>query len=170
MILSIFEYGKSKDFEDTIRAKLDDIDVENHTMKLYSGRVVNVSEALILTAQKSNMTIELTYPYGTKSKLMDDGTIIKRSHIVKDDPHCLGRQMYNSLAAALKSIDVSYMTAEKINISGQIHMTNELIRKYNSNKNKILYDVETRSMIEHQYGIKINRPSYFLKKYGDYLI
>lgn len=42
-------------------------------------------------------------------------------------------------------------------------MTNELIRKYNSNKNKILYDVETRSMIEHQYGIKINRPSYFLK-------
>ena len=127
-------------------------------------------EALILTAQKSNMTMELTYPYGTKSKLMDDGTIIKRSHIVKDDPHCLGRQMYNSLAAALKSIDVSYMTAEKINISGQIHMTNELIRKYNSNKNKILYDVETRSMIEHQYGIKINRPSYFLKKYGDYLI
>lgn len=170
MILSIFEYGKSKDFEDTIRAKLDDIDVENHTMKLYSGRVVNVSEALILTAQKSNMTMELTYPYGTKSKLMDDGTIIKRSHIVKDDPHCLGRQMYNSLAAALKSIDVSYMTAEKINISGQIHMTNELIRKYNSNKNKILYDVETRSMIEHQYGIKINRPSYFLKKYGNYLI
>lgn len=37
MILSIFEYGKSKDFEDTIRAKLDDIDVENHTMKLYSA-------------------------------------------------------------------------------------------------------------------------------------
>ena len=107
--------------------------------------------------------MELTYPYGTKSKLMDDGTIIKRSHIVKDDPHCLGRQMYNSLAAALKSIDVSYMTAEKINISGQIHMTNELIRKYNSNKNKILYDVETRSMIEHQYGIKINRLHIFLK-------
>ena len=60
MILSIFEYGKSKDFEDTIRAKLDDIDVENHTMKLYSGRVVNVSEALILTAQKSNMTINIS--------------------------------------------------------------------------------------------------------------
>lgn len=71
--------------------------------------------------------------------------------------------MYNSLAAALKSIDVSYMTAEKINISGQINMANELIRKYNSNKNKILYDIETRSMIEHQYGIKIKRPAYFLK-------
>ncbi len=49
-------------------------------------------------------------------------------------------------------------------------MANELIRKYNSNKNKILYDIETRSMIEHQYGIKIKRPAYFLKKYGDYLI
>ena len=48
-------------------------------------------------------------------------------------------------------------------------MTNELIQKYNSNKNKILYDVETRSMIEHQYGIKINRPSYFFKNNGDYL-
>lgn len=170
IVLSIFEFGKSKkDFENIIYAKLEDINEDTHEMKLHSGRIVHVSEELISCAKLSNIILELTTPYGRNAKLEDNGTIINKPGRAVDTPHNLGRCVYNALTSITKELNIGYMTAERINASGQVYMTNELARKHGVSGKDVLYNETLRREINNQYGISI-KPAFFMKKYGDYLI
>lgn len=169
IMLSIFEYGKSKsNFQDIIYAKMEDIDESINKMKLYSGRVVDVSDALIQFAKDSNVTLSVVPPYGNKFLLEENGTIIKKSQAGADNPVNLGRNVYSCLVAAFKSIGIGYMTANKLHVSGQIRMVKELAKKYNVSCEEIIQTIEYRSKVEYQYDSKI-RPTLFLRKYGSYL-
>lgn len=169
IILSVFEYGKSKiNFQDTINARLEDIDEKTHRMRLYSNRFVNVSEALIQIAKRSNVTLDLMPPYGRNAHLEEDGTIIKKPGRAIDRPSSLGRAVYKSFVKALESIDVGYITINKLHISGQIHMIKELAQQYNLSSEEIIKNPMYRSEIENQYDSTIT-PTVFLKKYGNYL-
>lgn len=168
ILLSFFEYGKSKlNFEDTVNARFRDIDEENHKMKLYSGRVVNVSDALIQFARISNNTFDVQLPYN-RIKLVEDGTIIKRSNRTVENPLRLGRNVYNSLMRALSHIGVERMSIDKISTSGQIHMINSIANEKGISGREVVYDDYYKKEIENQFDVII-QPAYFMKKYSDYV-
>ena len=169
ILLSFFEYGKSKkNFEDTVNARYQDINEENHTMKLYSGRTVNVSDALIQFARLSNNTLETQLPY-KRMTLVEDGTIIKHSSRLSNDPVRLARGLYNNFITSLSSIGVQHVSIDKISVSGQIDLINRKAKKYSVSGKELVYSEKYRSEIEAQFDISI-QPGFFIKKYGDYLI
>ena len=169
IMLSIFEYGKSQsNFQDTIYAKMGDIDESTHKMKLYSGRIVDVSDALIQFAKNSNATLNVNPPYGANFHLEENGTIIKKSKTRANNPVNLGRDVYNCLMKAFKFLGVEYMSANNLHVSGQLHMVKELAKKYNITGEMVIQTVEYRSKVEYQYNCKIT-PVAFLRKYGSYI-
>lgn len=168
VFLSLFEFGKSKNFENIIYARLEDIDESNKTIKLYSNNhIVKISDQLIAYAKASNVVEEVTFPY-KKIKLVDDGTIIKRSDRTVDTPYNLGRAVYNNIVKLLKEMGAS-TTADKIAASGQIHMINEEAARRGISGEKLLSDNSFLKALSYQYSIKFIR-SNFMKKYGDYLV
>lgn len=168
ILMSFFEYGKSKlNFEDTVNAKFQDINEEEHKMKLHSGRIVTVSDVLIRFAKSSNNTLEIQPPYG-RIKLVEDGTIIKRSNRTIETPLRLGRSVYTSLMQAMAYIGVEHMSIDKISTSGQIYMINSMANERGVSGREIVYDDYCREEIENQFDITI-QPAYFMKKYSDYI-
>lgn len=169
IVLSIFEFGKSKcNFEDTVYARIEDIDTFSHKMKLHSGRIVDVSDELIQIAKESAITLNVMPPYTNKYKLEETGTIIKKPKKRENTPAGLGRDVYSCLKKALDSIDVKCISANSIHLSGEIHMIKRLAKKYEISCEEVLKKREYYSEVEYQYGSSI-RPSLFLKKYGNYL-
>lgn len=170
IILSFFEYGISKsNFEDTVKARLSDIDEVNHKIKLYSGRTVDISDELIQYAKESVATEAKRLPY-EKVKWVDDGTIIKRSSKTTDKPRNLGRTIYNNYVKIMNMLDCPYIRANDIASSGTVHMVNQLAKLHNCKSIDILNNKSFRAQVEHQYNIRHISPTAFMQKYGDYLI
>ena len=62
IIISLFEFGKTDGYSDIVNIKLSDIDQDNLTANLYTGRTVNVSKELIYIAIEADKETQL-YPY-----------------------------------------------------------------------------------------------------------
>lgn len=165
ILLCIFEFGKGDYFSDIVNSKIGDINRENNTMVLQSGRSVSISDELIDYADKSRSAIE--YISARCSKLYDDGTIIKRHSTAKSttDSFYLNRAAYAALKRGLGSINVK-ISSTNIMYSGIINMINQ--RSYELNISTKEYLSRYKEEIKKQYDVII-KPAMMLKKYGDYL-
>lgn len=165
IILCLFEFGRSYQYSDILRARIEDIDTEKKTMKLYSGRTVKVSSKLILTAFMSR---DAEYKYGKIRRvvLYDDGTIIKRTGQVTTTFQS-GRILYDAFRKAIQEMDLNpLITPNTMAISGQISMVKTEAAKLGITPKEYLDNY--KEDINQQYGIRIIKNT-FLLKYGDYL-
>lgn len=165
VLLCIFEFGKGDYFSDIVSARIEDINTENNTMTLKSGRTVLISDELIDYAHKSRSAIE--YISLRCSKLYDDGTIMKRHGTAKSttDSFYLNRAAYAALKRGLSSINIK-ISSTNIMYSGIINMINQ--RSHELNISVEQYMSKHKEEIKKQYDVII-KPAMMLKKYGDYL-
>lgn len=170
IILSLFEFGKSKNFCDIYNAKIEDID--GNYMKLYSGRIVRISDELKNFAYNATEA-KLYYTLNERnpSKLVNNGTIIKEYHNARSDSeYYRGRRIYNSIVRSFDMLGVKdYMTANDIVESGQINMIMQESKKLGMTFKDYCMSTHVKDVIE-QYGIGTSMYGYrnrILRKYGD---
>lgn len=169
IMLSLFEFGTGKkNYEDISHAKIKDIDKEKKKIKLYSGRIVNISPELISIAEGS---VEQEYYRSDmlETLLIDDGTIIKKKNncININDEFGSGRSIYLTIKKSLDDWGISeYINSNKIVISGEIHYVKSEAKRLGLSPSEYLKKFKYK--VSNQFGKKIVMKT-FLLKYSDYL-
>jgi hypothetical protein len=169
IILSLFEYGKSKNFSDISYARF--CDIEGNILKLKSGRSVIISEQLKSIAEESyNSTSYVSIDGNRTFNLIDDGTIIKhRNEISEASEFAAGRKIYNLIVKIFNIYGLNDMSANNIVMSGILNMILEKSQKYGISPMQYL-DSDYISEIENQYGVnRYTFKSNFVMTYTDYL-
>lgn len=172
IMLSLFEYGKSKNFADIVNAKITDID--GNKLNLQDGRIVVISDALKNIAYNSYS--EHTY-YSISGKGVKKMPLIENEdRIVKDYPNArndvsefqLGRKIYNSITRSLDYVGVlEWCSANSLSESGKLHMIKENARELGITPMQYLYSDKLHN-VEEQFGCRIVK-SVFSIKYKEYL-
>ena len=172
ILLSLFEYGKSKNFLDIINVELSDI--VGNTLKLQDGRVVKISDKLKQIASYSYY--EKTY-YSISGKGVKKMPLIDNGNkVIKDYPNArkdvsefqLGRKIYNSITRSLDYVGVlEWCSANSVTESGKLHMIKERSKELNKTPMQYLYS-DNIAEVEKQYGCNIVKSVYSIK-YKEYL-
>lgn len=172
ILLSLFEYGKSKDFKDTVYATKKNLDEENCTLKL-SDRTVKVSNRLIEIINDCNT--EDTY-YSISGKGTKVMPLIDYGFIVKSYPNQnmdlsefqKGRNIYIACQRIFDYLGVGkWMSPNSLSEAGKLYMVKEKAKENNMTSMQYLYSDDIKD-VENQYGCKIVR-SVYAKKYEGYL-
>lgn len=172
MLLSLFEFGKSKDFVDIVEAKVSDISVEDQTMHLFSGRTVKISKELMHIAFDAD---EERYYYNIAGDNEQIRLLLNDGHIVKSYPNSSndtstfykGRRIYNALNRNFVYLGIEWMKPNYLVESGKIHMIKERAEELGMTPQEYVYSNHLQEVLD-QYNCKIVR-STFLLKYGDFL-
>lgn len=172
IILAIFEFGKKNYYEDVVYACMKDIDFNNKTMKLKSGRIVSISDKLIEYAEDANAAqfyyVRCSNGAEKAYALFDDGTIIKNTSQAKNDTDELkGRRIYTTLSKMLKRTNYDYVTAHTIVNSGKIDMVKRRSSIIGISTKE--YVSKHMNEIENQYGENRIVKKTFWEKFGGYL-
>lgn len=172
IMLSLFEYGKSKNFVDIVNVELTDI--VGNTLKLQDGRVVNISNRLRQIAE--NSYYETTY-YSISGKGIKTMTLVNNGDkIVKDYPNAkidvsefqAGRKIYNSITRSLDYVGaIDWCSANSLSESGKLHMIKERAKELNITPMEYLYSDKIQE-VEKQFGCNIVKSVYSIK-YKEYL-
>ena len=172
IILSLFEYGKSKDFKDTVYASNSDVDEESKTLKL-SDRTVTISDNLLSIIEDCHK--EDTY-YSISGKGTKKMPLVDYGYIVKSYPNQnmglsefqKGRNIYIACQRIFDYLGVGqYMSPNALAESGKLYMIKEKAKEKSITPIQYLYSEEIKD-VECQYGCKMVR-SVYAKKYGEYL-
>lgn len=170
ILLSLFEYGKSKDFKDIVNAKPEHI--ESNKLKL-SDRTVQISNKLEDII--NNCILEDTY-YSITGKGTKTMPLIDYGYIVKSYPNQnislsdfqKGRNIYISCQRIFGYLGVGeWMSPNSIAESGKLYMIRERARELNMTPIEYVYS-EYIKEVENQFGCSITR-SVYVKKYSKYL-
>lgn len=170
ILLSLFEYGKSKDFKDIVNARPKDI--EGNKLKL-SDRDATISNKLISIID--NCISEDTYYSitGKGSKVMP---LVDYGYIVKSYPNQnmslsefqKGRNIYISCQRIFGYLGVGqWMSPNSVAESGKLYMIKERAKELNITPMQYVYS-EYIKEVEMQFGCSITR-SVYTKKYSEYL-
>lgn len=172
IMLSLFEYGKSKNFIDIVNVKIYDID--GNKLKLQDGRIVEISDKLRTIAEHS-YSEDIYYSISGKGvKKMP--LITYENRIVKDYPNArndvsefqFGRKIYNSITRSLDYVGVlDWCSANSLSESGKLHMIKEKAKELGKTPMQYLYSDNLRE-VENQFGCNIVK-SVFSVKYKEYL-
>lgn len=171
ILLSLFEFGKSKDFKDIVYAKRNNI--SGNTLKL-ADRTVEISSKLRDIIEQC--LIEDTY-YSISGKGMKTMPLIDYGYIVKSYPNQdinlsdfqKGRNIYITCQRIFNYFDVGeWMSPNAVSESGKLYMIKEKARKLNITPKEYLYS-ENIKEVEDQFGCTIAR-SIYMKKYEKYLV
>lgn len=170
VLLSLFEYGKSKDFKDIVNAKPEN--VIGNTLVL-ENRTVNISDKLISIIESCKIEDEyysMSGHQGIKRPLVDHGYIIKSypNQDINRGDWQKGRNIYILCQRIFKYLGIDkWMSTSAIAVSGQIHMIKEQSKKYGMAPKYYIYSEHIQEL-ENQYGINF-RKTLFFQKYGEYL-
>ena len=173
ILLSLFEYGKSKDFKDIVNAKQQDCNKENCTLKL-SDRTVKISDKLINIIKdcQSEDTYYSISGKGTKKMpLVDYGFIVKSYPNQNMDLSDFqkGRNIYIACQRIFDYLGVgNYMSPNSIAESGKLYMIKERSKELNITAMQYLYS-DFIQEVENQYGCSVTR-SVYGKKYNEHLV
>lgn len=172
ILLSLFEYGKSKDFKDIVNAKQQDWNRENKTLKV-TDRTVKISDKLINIIKdcQSEDTYYSISGKGTKKMpLVDYGFIVKSypNQNIDLSDFQKGRNIYIACQRIFDYLGVgNYMSPNSIAESGKLHMIRERAKELNISPIQYVYSDYIKE-VENQYGCSITR-SVYAKKYEEYL-
>ena len=173
ILLSLFEYGKSKDFIDIFNVKQSDCDKEKKTLKL-SNRTVNISDKLISIIEECGEadTYYSISKNGTKKMpLVDYGFIVKSYPNQNNDLTNFrkGRNIYTACQRIFDYVGVGkWMSPNAISESGKLHMIKAEAKKLNITPYEYLYSKDIVK-VEQQFNFKMERKTYY-KTYKEYLV
>lgn len=172
ILLSLFEYGKSKDFKDTVYASNKNLDKDNNTLKL-SDRTVHVSEKLMEIIK--DCQLEDTY-YSISGKGVKKMPLVDYGYIVKSYPNQnmdlsefqKGRNIYIACQRIFDYLGIGqWMSPNSISEAGKLYMIRERAKELNITPTQYVYS-DYVSEVETQFGCSVVR-SVYVKKYGEYL-
>lgn len=171
ILLSLFEYGKSKDFKDIVYASSSNLQ-DNNLLKL-SDRTVHVSDKLVSVIK--DCCNEDTYysisGRGTKTMpLVDYGYIVKSypNQNINLSDFQKGRNIYIACQRIFDYLGVGqWMSPNAIVESGKLYMLKEKAKEKNITPIECIYN-ECIKDVEMQYGCSIIK-SVYAKKYSEYL-
>ena len=174
ILLSLFEFGKSKDFKDIVEARPEDLDKEKKVLKL-SDREVKISNKLISIIDDCIET-ENYYSISGKNekvvKLVDYGRILKvyPNQDNNVDQHQKGRNIYIACRRIFQYFDIGkYMNPNAIVESGKLHMIKERAKELSIRPVDYVYNSDYIREVENQFGCTIIKSTY-IKKYEEYLV
>lgn len=170
ILLSLFEYGKSKDFKDIVNAKPED--VNGNKLKLLD-RTVKISHKL--ESIIDDCVTETTY-YSISGKGVKVMPLVDHGYIVKSYPNQnmglsdfqKGRNIYISCQRMFGYLGVGdYMSPNAIAESGKLHMIKERAEELGVSPMDYVYSNHIEE-VEAQYGTSIVK-SVYIKKYSEHL-
>lgn len=170
ILLSLFEYGKSKDFKDIVNAKPEDVD--GNKLKLLD-RTVKISHKL--ESIIDDCVTETTY-YSISGKGVKVMPLVDHGYIVKSYPNQnmglsdfqKGRNIYISCQRIFSYLGVGeWMSPNAIAESGKLHMIKERAEELGVSPIDYVYSNHIEE-VEAQYGTSIVR-SVYIKKYSEHL-
>lgn len=173
ILLSLFEFGKSKDYKDIVNVKTYDLDEKNNELTLLN-RKVKISDKLIDIIH--DCKIEDTY-YSISGKGTKVMPLVDYGYIIKSYPNQnmglsdfqKGRNIYIACQRIFEYLGVGgYMSPNSIVESGKLHMINKRAKDLRMTKIEYLYSNKIKE-VEMQFGCIITR-SIYDKKYEEYLV
>ena len=171
ILLSLFEYGKSKDFTDIIYARPQD--VHGNTLRL-TDRTVVISDKLIDIVESCQ--IENVY-HSMTGKGVKDMPLIDHGYIVKSYPNQnislsdfqKGRNIYITCQRIFNYLGVGeWMSPNAIAESGKLYIIKQKASELNMSATDFIYSNHIKE-VEQQFNF-IMYPSVYLKKYKEYLV
>ena len=172
VLLSLFEFGKSKDFKDIVYASISDLNEEDYILKL-TDRNVHISEKLISIINDCDKEDTYYSISGKGTKIMP---LVNYGYIVKSYPNQnmdlsefqKGRNIYIACQRIFDYLGVGqWMSPNAIVEAGKLYMIKERARELKLTPMQYLYSDYIKE-IENQFGCKIVR-SVYGKKYNQYL-
>lgn len=171
ILLSLFEYGKSKDFKDIVYAKPKD--VQGNKLKLLD-RVVNISSKLATIIEyclEENTYFSITGKGIKMMPLVDHGYIVKSypNQNMSLSDFQKGRNIYITCQRIFSYVGVGqWMSPNSISESGKLYMIKERAKELNLTPLQYIYSDYIKE-VEAQFGCSIVR-SVYVKKYNEYLV
>lgn len=174
ILLSLFEYGKTKNFTNIVYVTMSDIDEDNNRLSLPDGRVVAISDELKNIAYNSHETYDYYSITGKGVKVVPLVSFDNR--IVKNYPNASdtvsefqkSRVIYNSVVRSLDYVGAAtWCSANSLVVSGKIHMIRKRATELNITPTEYLYS-EYLEEVNKQFGGTITR-SIFGIKYQEHL-
>ena len=175
-VLSLFEFGKSPNYDEIFELKMSDVEIENHKANLITGRVVTVSDLWIRIAQDADETLVYTQPIsGIERTMLPDEHIFKK---VPTGGAILERGMQgdsNGTKYAARLIKQLIdrgginkgINASSIVVSGQFDMIARLAAKYGITKEEVIK--KHFDELKAQYNLSPNEPGRYFNRFGAYL-
>jgi hypothetical protein len=173
ILLSLFEYGKSKDFRDIVSVKHTDLDEESNTLKL-SDRTVTISDKLIniiRDCQTEDVYYSISGKGVKKMPLVDYGYIVKSYPNQNMDLSDFqkGRNIYIACQRMFDYLGVGkWMSPNSLSEAGKLYMIKERAKEKNISPLQYVYS-DMVSEVEKQFGCSVVR-SVYSKKYNEYLV
>lgn len=171
ILLGLFEGIKGKDFCEL--GNLRPEDVNENIVKLYTGRVIQISNKL--SSIINDCILEDTY-YSTTGKEKKTMPLINKGYVIKDYPNTKdgisefqrGRQIYNSVQRIMQFIGVyPSISASRIYESGKLHMIKERSEQLGINCIDYINSNHINE-VEKKYNCTIMK-KYYIIKYKSYL-
>ena len=172
VLLSLFEYGKSKDFKDIVYASKTNVDKENNTLEL-EERNVHISDKLMEIID--DCVKEDTY-YSISGKGVKVMPLTDYGYIVKSYPNQnmslsefqKGRNIYIACQRIFDYLGIGeWMNPNSISEAGKLYMIRERAKELNITPLQYIYSDYIQE-VEKQFGCNIVR-SVYIKKYNEYL-
>ena len=171
ILLSLFEYGKSKDFKDIVYAKPEDVD--GNKLKLLD-RTVNISnklKSIISDCIEEDKYYSISGEGKKTMPLIDHGYVIKSypNQNIYGSDFQKGRNIYITCQRIFNYLGVGqWMSPNSVAESGKLNMIKVRSQELNLTPIQYLYS-DNIEEVEKQYGFTIVR-SVFKKKYNEYLV
>lgn len=173
VVMCLFEIGKSDNFEDILKMKLEDINESENTVKLNSGKVVHVTDDFIRIAKEADKQTTYFFVISENERAMNGGPYIFKKVYGSVLPAEGVANAGNKLVArVIKTLIDTYGGYEEINtsslaVSGQIDMINRRSKEMGITKEE--YVVKHFDDLRTQYNLSPNMPRVYWKKYKDYI-
>lgn len=167
---AIFEGIKGTKYCEIINANINDINLKNKTIKLCTGRTVNISNDLIRVAEEAVAETSYISPNGREYILYGDYGIICKN--VR--PNMSEANQFNIINKTVRNIlnkigASRYITINSIYTSGLIHQINEFAKQDGCTPEEVVSNTERQKYLINQYGWVTNTRSRFLLRYRDQL-
>lgn len=175
LVMCLYEFGKSPNFEDIFGMKIGDIDKEKGVINLRSGRVVKVSKELIDTAVEANNDPRYLMPGREVYRhLLDSPYIFKRAKTSGDEIENVDNNNQNVkfVARLIKNLvehcdENRGINASSIAESGQFDWIHRRSRELDITEKE--YILDHFDDLTSQYMTSPNKPKSYWSKYEAYL-
>lgn len=152
LFFCLFEGIKGKDYDEIINLKMSDINEQELTAHLCSGRDIKVSQEFINVCRDADRQTEYASLTGNKTiKLIPSITIFKEK--ARSNGQHLAHTVYRNVIRNLKLMDMHYgiVTAKSIRDSGFIYHLNMRAKEKGITAEELLYDFDACQDLVEKY-------------------
>lgn len=170
IILSIYEFGKGKNFNIQTMSRITDVTEEG---LIFEGETYKISfklREIIKECKQEKSFTSLNAKVEREIKLVDNGYIYKLNpNVFVDNEKTRGRNVYTRLARILKWLGTNRtVSANTIMYSGMIHWINEHAEKLGITGED--YVKNYFEEVSKQYGYDAKRKFAFLYRFNEFLV